>query len=230
MSDEDSVIRQIAECHERRTLALTQTLRVIAELKNTVFFQHVCSMAIPMLYAEWEGFIKEVLQLYLEYLQKRAIPQKDIRSEILAYAWSGSFRKLSSELTLSKKVELIKRFLDSLDKGLNFEKKELEIETKSNLRFKVLEDIAENLCLDISTIKEHEKKLDALVNRRNNIAHGGREQKISEEYIEENKSLIELIMDALESVLLDAIKSKKYLINSIDGVLLTDKHETGLTQ
>ena len=209
-SDEENVKKEIADCHDRRRSDLNLTLRVIANSKGTVLFQHVCSMAIPMLYAEWEGFVKEVLQLYLEYLQKKAIPQKDINPAILAYAWSGSFRKLSSELTHAKKVELIMSFLDSLDGKLNFKQEELNINTKSNLKFKILESIAECLSLDISQMQEHERKLDALVNRRNSISHGGREKKISEDEIKENSELVNSLMNALESVLFNAIECKKY--------------------
>ena len=54
------------------------------------------------------------------------------------------------------------------------------------------------------------RKLDALVNRRNNIAHGGREQALDDSDIEDNRSLVRDLMEALERVLEMAIQSASF--------------------
>lgn len=200
----------IADCLDRRRNALTETVRVVAAHKDTVLHQRACAMAIPMIYAHWEGFAKEVLQLYVEFLEKCAVAQREVHSNLLAYSWSGSFRKLQGTLTHDKKVELIERFLGSLTEALAFEKREREIDTKSNLLFEVLEDLARFLCLDIAPMRGQSKKLDALVSRRNNIAHGGREQKIEDADIEEYRTLVLSLMEALEKVLDAAVQSSTY--------------------
>lgn len=200
----------IADCLDRRRTALTETVRVVATHKDTVLHQRACAMAIPMLYAHWEGYAKEVLQLYVEYLGKTAIAQREVQPSLLAYSWSGSFRKLSGNLTHDRKVELIERFLGSFTDALAFDKKEKEIDTKSNLIFEVLEDLARFFCLDISPMRDQSKKLDALVNRRNNIAHGGREHKIEDSDIEDYRSLVLSLMESLETVLNCAVQSASY--------------------
>lgn len=201
----------ITDCLDRRRNALTEIVRVVGTHKDTVLHQRACTMAIPMLYAHWEGFAKEVLQLYVEFLEKSAVAQRDVQGSLLAYSWSGSFRKLSGTLTHERKVELIERFFGSLTAALVFEKKEREIDTKSNLLFEVLEDLARFLCLDISSMRDRSKKLDALVSRRNNIAHGGREQKIEDSDIEDYRSLVLGLMESLEKVLDGAVQSASYL-------------------
>ena len=201
----------ISGCLDQRRSALTETRRVVAELRGNVLQSRACAMAIPMLYAIWEGYTKEVLQLYVEYLEKSNLPQGELKPTILAYAWTSSFRRLSGNLTHEKKVELIERFLASLTNTLRFEKSELEIDTKSNLYFEVLEGLAECLCLDISRMRPYERKLNALVNRRNSIAHGGREQKLTESDVEEYKGLVLALMNDLEAVLLAAIDGAQYL-------------------
>lgn len=200
----------IADCLDRRRTALTETVRVVAAHKDTVLHPRACAMAIPMLYAHWEGFAKEVLQLYVEFIEKSAVSQREAQASLLAYSWSGSFRKLSSNLSHDKKVELIERFLGSLTEALAFEKREREIDTKSNLLFEVLEDLARFFCLDISPMRDQSKKLDALVNRRNNIAHGGREQKIEDSDIEDYRALVLNLMESLEKVLESAVQASSY--------------------
>ena len=200
----------VADCLDRRRTALTETERVVSAMKETVLFQRACAMAIPMLYANWEGFAKESLQLYVEFLEGAKVPLSDIEASLLAYVWTGSFRKLSGTLTHARKVELIERFLSSLSATLIFEKGEREIDTKSNLFFHVLDELSVCLCLDIKGMRQHEKKLDALVNRRNNIAHGGREQRLDEEDVDSYRTLVLSLMEDLESTLHDAVDNGRY--------------------
>lgn|GEM_PF-2037946 len=209
--DPETALRgAIADCLDRRRTALTETVRVVAAHKDTVLHQRACAMAIPMLYAHWEGFAKEALQLYVEFLERSAVAQRDVHANLLAYSWSGSFRKLSGELTHERKVEVIERFLGSLTDVLAFEQREREIDTKSNLFFKVLEGLARCLCLDIEPMRDHRQKLDALVNRRNNIAHGGREQALDDSDIEDYRNLVLRLMEALEGVLGTAVQAASF--------------------
>jgi len=210
--------RAIADCLDRRRNALTETVRVVAAHKSTVLHQRACAMAIPMLYAHWEGFAKEALQLYVEFLEESAVVQREVHSSLLAYSWSRSFQKLRGELTHDRKVELIERFFGSLTEALAFEKREREIDTKSNLLFEVLEELARFLCLDIGPMRGQSKKLDAFVRRRNNIAHGGREQKIEDSDIEEYRTLVLSLMESLEKVLDSAVQSSSYRRSAIRSV------------
>ena len=164
-----------------------------------------------MIYAIWEGFAKEVLQLYIEYVEATEVPQIKAATPLLAYAWTSSFKKFSHNVTHEKKVELVERFFAGLTDRLAFDKREREIDTKSNLTFGVLEEISIALCLDITALSAHRMKLDALVNRRNNIAHGGRDQTIDESTVIEYKELVLGLMGALEETLLSAIQTCAYL-------------------
>jgi len=167
-------------------------------------------MAIPMLYAHWEGFAKEALRLYVEFLASIEVAQRDVDANLLAYSWSSSFRKLSSGLTHEKKVELIERFFGSLTEDLAFERRECDIDTKSNLFFNVLADLARFLCLDVSSMQDQREMLDSLVNRRNTIAHGGHGQRIDQSDIEDYRHLVLNLMESLESVLSVAVETASY--------------------
>jgi hypothetical protein len=185
-------------------------MRVVASTKGTVLLSSASQMAVPMIYAHWEGFAKEALQLYAEYLEVIGLPQGETSSALLAYAWEGSFAKLRDKLTHAKKEEIVNRFFGSLESALVFEKKQKDIDTKSNLMFDVMEDLATAFCLDIGKLRTHKQNLDALVHRRNSIAHGGREQSMNDSNVAEYRDLVVLLMTELESTLIAAIASKSY--------------------
>lgn len=208
--EELTLATSITDCLDRRRGSLTDIIRVVASVKNTVLLQPTCMMAVPIIYAHWEGFTKECLQLYVEHLEAIALPQGDASSALLAYAWEGSFAKLRDKLTHAKKEELVERFFASLDTALVFEKKQREIDTKSNLSFKVLEELAQAFCLDIAPLRVHKTSLDAMVNRRNNIAHGGRDQAMDDVDVARYRELALTLMTELESILLNAISKQTY--------------------
>lgn len=212
MTNSASALGQgIADCLDRRRQTLTETQRVVLSLRGTVLHVHSCRMAVPMIYAIWEGFAKEVLQLYIEHIESTQIQQAYTATPLLAYAWTSSFKKFSHNVSHLKKVELVDRFFAALTDRLVFDRREREVDTKSNLTFSVLEEITTALCLDLSALTAHKTKLDALVSRRNNIAHGGRDQTVDEAAISDYKDLVLALMTALEATLLSAIESKAFM-------------------
>lgn len=211
MSAEDTFVQGVADSLDRRRTSLTETLRVVASARGTVLIDQACRMSVPMIYAIWEGFAKEVLQLYVEYLGSIELPQSEASTSLLAYAWTNSFAKLSHTLTHEKKVELVDKFYAGLTDRLVFDKRQREINTKSNLLFEVMEDIAGSLCLDIDPLRAHKHKLDALVHRRNTIAHGGRDQPINEDTVSEYRDLVLALMEALELTLQSAIANRTFV-------------------
>ena len=59
-------------------------------------------------------------------------------------------------------------------------------------------------------MRRYEKKLDALVNRRNNIAHGGREQRLDQDDVDSYRVLVLSLMEDLEATLHDAVDNGRY--------------------
>jgi hypothetical protein len=200
----------VAEALDRRRAAMTETIRVVRHLRENVLENRARSMAIPMFYAQWEGYIREVFQLYVEHLEACGLPQRNFRKHLLAYAWRTSFNKLKGELSLERQVELIERFMNVRDAPLVFAKTEREIDTKSNLLFAQFQHLCSCLCLDSSQVAGHKQKLDALVHRRNNIAHGGRESRFDEQEIEDAHTLVLDLMSAVETMLQGAVDFRRY--------------------
>jgi len=168
-------------------------------------------MAIPIFYAHWEGFVKEALQDYLRFVQELNIPQKDVAPALLAYSWSSNSRKLANNLSFESQLEMAKCALTVQTKNLQFHPEEAEIKTKSNLKFKVLDTIFKWLCLDTTAILDEKKHIDALVNRRNEIAHGGRSQEIDSQVIEEIGEKVIELMTCVEAAITTVVEQSLYL-------------------
>lgn len=207
MTDKSSGLAEdIADALDRRREAISEVLRIVGAHRGTVLIDRACEMAIPILYAHWEGFAKESLLLYVEYLEGQGYMQSDVALGILAYTWGPTFEKFKHTLTREKKVELIENLLGSLYQTLKFPPSTRKIDTKSNLKFEVFEGLAKDLCLDITPMLDKRKHLDSLVNRRNNIAHGGRPQKIDETDIVGYRDMVIDLMVTLETMLQSAVE------------------------
>lgn len=201
----------IADALDRRRAVLAETDRVVSKLANTGLRDRVCAMAVPMIYAQWEGFTKEALRLYVEFVEGLNVPLSDASASLLAYAWGDSFRKLTGSPSRELKMELIDRFLSGPAEALAFDDPARQINMRSNLKFAEIQRLSEWLCLDIEAMRSNNRKLDAFVHRRNNIGHGGREPSLTKSHVDEDMALVLTLMEQLELALLDAVDSARYL-------------------
>jgi hypothetical protein len=93
---------------------------------------------------------------------------------------------------------------------VKFSESERSINTKSNLNFDVLKDIADHLCFNISILNKHKRHLNALVNLRNNIAHGSFPSTLNYDLFNEYAESIMLLMADFENIVLDNLELRKF--------------------
>ena len=130
---------------------------------------------ITLMYAHWEGFIKDASVYYLTYLSSSAIEIATLRSCFAAIALGGEIKTAGQARKVSIHARLIDRF-----RSLEIPppaKKRLPvagvISTRSNLKSQVLREITTTLGLDYTPFQLKEKSvIDRLVRFRNSIAHG----------------------------------------------------------
>jgi hypothetical protein len=84
------------------------------------------------------------------------------------------------------------------------------IDTGGNLSFNSLAALCETLCIDVRALEDEKKKIDALVYKRNNIAHTGRDPKFDENDVEENAAVLIRILEQFEQVLKQCVTSEKF--------------------
>ena len=128
--------------------------------------------ALPMLYAHWEGYIKKSSDSYLAFVYGRR-PLALSLKPALAYAFlEPRFRGAgggSGSFTPQAAIE----FAETAKGVSTRPNPNVMVNTKSNLRYEVLEEIVDRLAIgDFISLTTKSKVNDLLCDKRNHIAHG----------------------------------------------------------
>lgn len=128
--------------------------------------------AIALLYAHWEGFVKNASHAYLTYVSSQRLHYCQLSTSFLAL----SLRKQLQEFSDTNDPVVHNSFVELMTTGLSSEARVPRtgaIDTKSNLNSKRMKRIVLTLGLDYSPYELKENLIDEqLLNWRNNIAHG----------------------------------------------------------
>lgn len=193
---------EISENLDKRRFEITNLQRVLLNYVGKPLESTVTRMAIPLLYANWEGYVKEVCQLYLEYIERSGTTNRELKAEMLGYLWSSFLRPLTGGISFEKKKCIAELALNSMDDIVEFSEREKYIDTKANLNFDILENLSAHLCFDVSLLTPYRHHLNALVNLRNNIAHGSFPSTMDYDIFNEYaKSILEL-MENFENIII----------------------------
>ncbi|SPD74229.1 hypothetical protein PITCH_A2190003 [uncultured Desulfobacterium sp.] len=214
MASIESVLEEISNNLDQRRLGITNLHRVIQNYLGKSLEPTAVHMAIPMLYAHWEGYVRETCQLYLEYIESSGIKVGDLRSDLVGYLWTSTLKPLTGGLNFARKKAVAELALGCLQCPVKFEETERAINTRSNLNFDVLEDIAAHLCLDISPMLPLKRHLNALVHLRNHIAHGSRPHSLGYSHFQEHASSVIEIMEGFERSLARSLEDQNYCMVS----------------
>ena len=166
---------------------------------------------VALLYAHWEGFIKEAAKLYLEFVYHRGHSYGELKSCFSIIGLSGQL----STLTNAKNAELNVAAFDfvklSMAKHAQINKPEA-ISTKSNLSSTIFSNVLYSVGFATAKYESKYNLIDeSLVKRRNKIAHG--------EYLDinypESQALVKeilLTMRWFKTDLLNAASLKEYKV------------------
>ena len=128
--------------------------------------------AVGLLYAHWEGFIKDGAVAYVEHAGAQALTLGQLRPHFRAIALRPHFDECARRRDLSIRRE----FVELLDSGLEQQAKIAArgtIRTRANLRTEVLREIIAGLGLDHRPFSMKGKTvIDRLVRMRNEVMHG----------------------------------------------------------
>ena len=201
---------EISENLDKRRFEITNLRRVLLNYVGKPLESTVTRMAIPLLYANWEGYVKEVCLLYLEYIERSGTKNRELKAEMLGYLWSSSIKPLTGGINFEKKKCIAELALNSMDDFVEFSENERSINTKSNLNFDILENISAYLCFDVSFLIPYRHRLNALVNLRNNLAHGSFPSTMDYDIFDEYaKSTLEL-MENFENIIIHNLANRNF--------------------
>jgi hypothetical protein len=163
---------------------------------------------IAMLYAHWEGFGKECLQTYVDFVSRRRLRLLELNDDFLRVCLLHTLRRADSGDGAAKAdlVEMIRR---RGDLRLPFPKAQM-VNTQGNLRAHVLTEMMQDFGLDSIDIELRENLIDRrLCDTRNSVAHGRETCPAVGEFSELHAEVLEM-MEYLRDVILGAARAGAY--------------------
>lgn len=165
--------------------------------------------AIPLLYAHWEGFIKNAAKLYLQHIEFQQLNYSNLKTCFIVLG----FKSRLTSLTESKKSKINNESVDFLLAELGTVARlhiDSAINTESNLKSHVLENIAHTLGIDTKKYEPHYNFIDeSLLKRRNTIAHG-EYLDIDDNAFEDIKNTTLKLMDWFKTDIENSAATKSY--------------------
>lgn len=134
----------------------------------------VLRAGILLLYAHWEGFVKEAAQLYLGFIAATPREFRRLKPALLAVALRPEIIACSQAKDPASHMPLVNAFrgLDGPPPITRIFGYRGIIRTRSNLKFDVFQSILQTLAIDDTPYLTRAGQVRRLVNLRNGIAHG----------------------------------------------------------
>lgn len=223
-------MQSIVDFRSDMEYSLTWRISEYRALKNLLKDENkvsVIKVLVVMLYAHFEGFFKDCMELYIQHINSSAGLLEDFNDSIIAASLNreyGSFEDTNhkcKELTSIPPAEdFLHRFhrrkeLTSIFTS-NFLRKQIRVReaivnTKSNLSYDVLQANMYILGLDCNKFDGEKSNINKLVNLRNSVAHGSQKDPIEFSELEVLEKSITMLMEEIIKYLYQYCYEKKYL-------------------
>lgn len=210
-------IRGVNELTDYLDKEISWRIKEIANLKISIDISDnpqqktLIRPAIPLLYAHWEGFIKNASEAYLNFVQNQNHRYGELAKCFIAIGLKKEIDKLNkSKKTAKLYISLIEFIYNRTEKttNINFSN---SISTNSNLNSSVFDDIAVSLGIKTSIFEPKYNFIDkSLLYRRNNIAHGEYLELDKKSYSELSEEVLILVRQFKTEIENSAIQ-KKYI-------------------
>lgn len=168
---EEDLIEKLDEDFAWRRKELTSIYADI-DLATTVKLNSQLRIGITILYAHWEGFIKNAADLYLNYIAIRKLKYCDLSPCFLALSLRKKLIDYQDTYKALSHIKLIEFMKEGMDERASIPYNNI-IKTNSNLNFETLAEILCLIGLDYRQYEVSEFLINKrLVEQRNSIAHG----------------------------------------------------------
>jgi len=162
-----------------------------------------------LIYAHWEGFIKNSSVLYVEFVNSRRLAYTQLSS---VFAVIGLRNRIAAMLNdgPTKSQEAFDFVKNQLSNRAQFDPQSA-INTESNLSSSVFKKILETIGLEVTPYEGYSNFIDkSLLKKRNSIAHGNYEELDREGWIQLKDTTL-LLIRMFKTDLENAASLKRYL-------------------
>lgn len=130
-------------------------------------------IGIAILYAHWEGYIKNAGAFYVRYIKQLELKYEDLGENFIALALRGTFSECLKTDKTSIHTTLVNILINDLSNIADLPHHNV-INTQANLKWDVFKEILDTLGLEDSFYSTKDKQINKLVDHRNEVAHGKR--------------------------------------------------------
>lgn len=168
--------------------------------------------SVVLLYAHWEGFIKNAAEYYLIFIKSKRLNLNEVNSNILALSLKQKIKEFNATNKATYHVQFVEYFKNNLVDRASFSETE-SIRTASNLNSTILEEILATIGIDFAPYELKSNIIDSqLLNYRNSIAHGNYLPVDKAEYDHIHTEILGML-DRISTDITNASVLEKYKIN-----------------
>lgn len=125
-----------------------------------------------LLYAHWEGFIKNSSILYVYFINGKRVKYSNLKSPFIVMGLKNYLKSLSGSGNYDENAKALDFIRENMNEWFSINNLSV-VKTDSNLSSKVFANIATSLCIPVNNYEPRFNFIDeSLVARRNKIAHG----------------------------------------------------------
>lgn len=180
---------------------------------NSPYFKTHLRSGVVLLYAHWEGFVKNACELFLTYIKFQQLTYNELSENLIALSLKQNLTSFEQTNKSTIHCQIVDFILNRLDERASIPNNNV-IKTGSNLNSNILLEILTTVGIDYTDYELKSNLIDSiLLKNRNSIAHG--------EYVELDEINFSELFDEI-LWMMDDIKTK--LTNSI--LLQTYKRKT----
>jgi hypothetical protein len=164
---------------------------------------------ITLLYAHWEGYVREACKAYLSFVAKRRIRSSELNDGLLLTMLAALHRRMESgdDDARETMIELVR------SGGAPRARLPRDVvNTRSNLRHSVVEEVLSGVGLDSARFQTKAHLIDkSLCDSRNSIAHGRELFPSASDFEDLHSEVLRMMEDVRDHILSEA-RSSGYLV------------------
>jgi len=215
---EDDILNRLDEILIWRKKELTYIRKSLTHSKSDFEEKINIRISITLLYAHFEGFIKEASIAYLDFLNNQKIKLRDIE---VCFKSLRYYKEINN--IIFSKDNKFNCFIDFIYSIPEYENDifsispEKCVSTNSNLNSTIFKEINNKLGLHYDQFILKEKLIDShLLDKRNKIAHGEYYPILTRDQTNELFDEVVFILDNFKTEIVNSVASKSYFITHND--------------
>ena len=211
-----SLSKQIEKDLDWRTAELAELKKLTLSSKdNSAAYGTLLRALWVMLYAHYEGFCKFTISIFLDEIERTGKERKSFKDEIVIFSLEENFKTFRNHASAEQCYKYLTETFDELLKSqIQFrrnKRSEYQIKGESNLNAESLIEMCSCICISHEVIGKNQLKLNALVSRRNEIAHGKDHPiKSLSDYKEYEDAALDVMIE-LAITVIEALEKQSYL-------------------